>query len=313
MVFAAGAPNALICRNSVMAILARDQAKESRFSVLRTRALKAPASRVLAMVVILILVMTATGTRAPAIAQTAVKFSLDFKIEGPAAPFLIGIDRGYYKAGGLDVTIDPSPNSLETINRLASGTYDIGVADINLLIRYRTEHPDTPMRAVFMVYNRPPFAIVARKSRGISKPQDLEGKRLGAPTADTSFAQWPVFAHAAGIDPRKVTIENVGFPVREPMLAAGQVDAITGFSFVSYVDLKDRNLRPPTPRPSLRSCGRWSEDSRMPRETPRPQSTASSVAPMAKGRTSNSNGCALRSPRISWFQRSRPTATAAST
>jgi NitT/TauT family transport system substrate-binding protein len=225
-----------------MAILARDQAKESRFSVLRTRALKAPASRVLAMVVVLILVLTATGTRAPAIAQTAVKFSLDFKIEGPAAPFLIGIDRGYYKAGGLDVTIDPSPNSLETINRLASGAYDIGVADINLLIRYRTEHPDTPMRAVFMVYNRPPFAIVARKSRGISKPQDLEGKRLGAPIADTSFAQWPVFAHAAGIDPRKVTIENVGFPVREPMLAAGQVDAITGFSFVSYVDLKDHGV-----------------------------------------------------------------------
>jgi NitT/TauT family transport system substrate-binding protein len=223
-----------------MAILARDQAKESRSSVLRTRAPKTPAWRVLAVVVVLVL--TATGTRAPAIAQTAVKFSLDFKIEGPAAPFLIGIDKGYYKAGGLDVTIDPSPGSLETIHRLASGAYDIGIADINLLIRYRTEHPGTPLRAVFMVYNRPPFAIVARKSRGISKPQDLEGKRLGAPIADTSFAQWPVFTQAAGIDARKVTIENVGLPVREPMLAAGQIDAVTAYSFNSYVDLKDRGV-----------------------------------------------------------------------
>jgi NitT/TauT family transport system substrate-binding protein len=39
-----------------------------------------------------------------------------------------------------------------------------------------------------------------------------------------------------------VTIENVGFPVREPMLAAGQVDAITGFSFSSFINLKDRGV-----------------------------------------------------------------------
>ena len=35
-----------------------------------------------------------------------------------------------------------------------------------------------------------------------------------------------------------MTIENVGFPVREPMLASGQVDAITGFSFSSFINLK---------------------------------------------------------------------------
>jgi len=96
---------------------------------------------------------------------------------------------------------------------------------------------------VFMVYNRPPFAIVTRKSRGVTKPKDLEGKRLGAPAADSAFAQWKIFAQANQIDPSKVTIENVGFPVREPMLAAGQVDAITGLSFSSYIELKDRGVQ----------------------------------------------------------------------
>jgi len=42
----------------------------------------------------------------PVSAQTAIKFSLDFKFEGPAAPFLVAIDKGYFKAEGLDVTID---------------------------------------------------------------------------------------------------------------------------------------------------------------------------------------------------------------
>jgi NitT/TauT family transport system substrate-binding protein len=186
--------------------------------------------------------IVAASLNNPATAETAVKFSFDFKVEGQFAPFLIGIDKGYYKAAGLDVTFDPGVNSAETISRLASGSYDMAFADINTLIRFRERHPEPPIKAVFMVYNRPPFAIIARKSRGISNPKDLEGKKLGAPSADPTFALWNVFAKVNDINLSKVAIEDVGFPVREPMLAAGQVDAITGYSFVSYVDLKDRGV-----------------------------------------------------------------------
>lgn len=178
----------------------------------------------------------------PAAAQTAVKFTLDWKFEGPAAPFLVGLDRGYYKAEGLDVTIDTAAGSLEPINRIAAGTYDIGFGDINSLIKFRDQNPTVPIKAVFMVYNKPAFSVVARKSRGVTRPKDLEGKKLGAPAADGAYAQWPIFVKANDIDASKVTIENVGFPVREPMLAAGQVDAITGFSFSSFLNLKDRGV-----------------------------------------------------------------------
>ncbi len=178
----------------------------------------------------------------PAAAQTPVKFSLDFAVEGPSAPFLLPLDKGYYKAEGLDVTIDAAAGSLEPIQRVASGAYDIGFGDINSLIKFRDANPAAPVKAVFMVYNRPPFSIVGRKSRGIVKPKDLEGKKLGAPTADGAYAQWPIFVKANDIDASKVTIENVGIPVREPMLAAGQIDAITGFSFSSFIDLKDRGV-----------------------------------------------------------------------
>ncbi len=178
----------------------------------------------------------------PATAQTAVKFALDWKFEGPAAPFLVAIDKGYYKAEGLDVTIDTGAGSLEPINRVAAGTYNMGFADINSLIKFRDANPGTPIKAVFMVYNKPAFSIVGRKSRGVEKPKDLEGKKLGAPAPDGAFAQWKIFVEANKIDASKVTIENVGFPVREPMLAAGQVDAITGFSFSSFINLKDRGV-----------------------------------------------------------------------
>ena len=181
-------------------------------------------------------------TAGAASAQNAVKFSLDFKFEGPSAPFVVAIDKGYYKAEGLDVTIDSAAGSLEPITRVASGTYDMGFGDINSLIKFRDANPGTPIKAVFIVYNKPPFAIVGRKSRGVSAPKDLEGRKLGAPAPDGAFAQWKIFVQANGIDASKVTVENVGFPVREPMLAAGQVDAITGFSFSSFINLKDRGV-----------------------------------------------------------------------
>jgi NitT/TauT family transport system substrate-binding protein len=177
-----------------------------------------------------------------AAAQTPVKFSLDFKFDGPSAPFLVGVDRGYYQAEGLDVTIDSATGPLEPITRVASGNYDMGFGDINSLIKFRDQNPGAPIKAVFMVYNRPPFSIVTRKSRGVTLPKDLEGKKLGAPAADAAFAQWKIFVQANGIDASKVAIENVGMPIREPMLAAGQLDAITGLSFSSYVNLKDRGV-----------------------------------------------------------------------
>jgi NitT/TauT family transport system substrate-binding protein len=174
--------------------------------------------------------------------ETPVRFALDWRFEGPAAPFFVAIDKGYYKAEGLNVSIDPGSGSVEGINRVASGAYEVGFADINSLIKYRDNPRNLPVKAVMMVYDTPAFSIVSLKKNGIAKPKDLEGKVLGAPAADGAYAQWPIFVQANKIDAAKVKIENIGFPVREPMLAQGKVDAITGFWFSSYMNLRANNV-----------------------------------------------------------------------
>ena len=159
-------------------------------------------------------------------AGAAIRFKLDPKIDGPAAPFFLAIDKGYFKAEGLDVTMDaPNGGPLEAMDHLATGICPLGVADINFLIKCRNSNTGAPIKALFVVFDKPPYAIIARKSRGIVAPEDLAGKRLGAPSADPAFTAWPIFAKVNGIDAAKVVIENVGLPVREPMLAAGEVDA----------------------------------------------------------------------------------------
>ena len=192
----------------------------------------------------LLLACAALFAAGPALAQTPVKFTLDGKIEGPVAPFVVAVDKGCFKAQGLEVTVDPALGTPEAIGRVASGNYDMGFAGIVALMKFRDQNPGAPVRAVFMVYNKPAFAIVGRKSRGVLKPKDLEGRKLGAPPADAAYAQWPIFVNANGIDATKVTIVNIGIPVREPMLASGEVDAITGLSFSSALDLKQRGVPP---------------------------------------------------------------------
>jgi NitT/TauT family transport system substrate-binding protein len=176
-------------------------------------------------------------------AQTSVKFALDWKFEGPSAPYFVAIDKGYYKAEGLDVTIDSGPGSVAGIARVAAGTYPIGFFDINSLVKFRDQNPTKAVQAVLMVYDRPPFAIASVAKTGINKPKDLEGKVLGAPAPDGAYAQWKAFVKENKIDASKVKIENIGFPVREPMLADGKVDAITGFSFSMHFNLMQKGLK----------------------------------------------------------------------
>ncbi len=177
-----------------------------------------------------------------AMAEVTINYANDWKWEGPAAAFLLALDKGYYKEEGLDVSMDTGKGSLDAIPRVASGTYQMGFADINSLVKFIDANPDVTARAVLMVYNAPPFAIIGRKSLGIATPKDLEGKTLGAPAPDGAYAQWKAFVKANDIDASQVTIENIGFPVREPMLAQGKVDAITGYSFSSFINLKANNV-----------------------------------------------------------------------
>jgi len=187
---------------------------------------------------------TSGGARAGAPEGTPVRFVNDWTWEGQAAPLLLALDAGYFAEEGLDVTLDPGSGSVAALPKVAAGEYDLGSADINSLIRWRDENPDVDMKAVFIIYNTPPFAVIGRPSLGVMGPLDLEGHTLGAPAADGAFAQWPAFVRANGIIADRVTIEDVGFPVREPALADGDVDAITGFSFTSVIGLEQRGVPP---------------------------------------------------------------------
>ncbi len=59
-----------------------------------------------------------------------------------------------------------------------------------------------------MLYNKAPYAMVARKSRGIKSITDLEGKTIGLVDGDLAVRLWPAIAHRNQIDLGKVKAEK---------------------------------------------------------------------------------------------------------
>ena len=176
-------------------------------------------------------------------AQTALKFQLDWRFEGPAALFLQPAAKGYFKAAGLDVTIDSGNGSGGTVTRVASGTYDLGFADMAALMEFHANNPDAPNKpvAVMMVYNNTPAAVLALKKSGIAKPADLNGKKLGAPVFDAGRKAFPIFQKSNNVS--NVAWTSMDPPLRETMLVRGDIDAITGFSFTSLLNLEARGVK----------------------------------------------------------------------
>jgi NitT/TauT family transport system substrate-binding protein len=172
----------------------------------------------------------------------AIQFSFDRPIDASTAPFVMASDRGLFSAEGLAVTTDVANGSLEAIARVAAHTSDLALVDINELIRWRDTSGAPPIKAVFVLFNQSPYAIIARKSRGIHALSDVEGKTLGVGDRDFSIRLWPALARQNGIKTSSVKLEKISSAVREPMLSAGQVDAVTGFSYLSAVNLRDRGV-----------------------------------------------------------------------
>ena len=132
--------------------------------------------------------------------QSAIRTRLE--IRGPVRPYFLAIDNGHFKAAGLEVEISPGKGSLDAIPKVATGAFPVGFADINSLIKL-DQNPGAPVTAVMMVYDKPPFAVVGRKSQGISGPGDLEGSVLGT-AAGWCLGPVPILAKANNIDVGKI-------------------------------------------------------------------------------------------------------------
>jgi NitT/TauT family transport system substrate-binding protein len=176
-------------------------------------------------------------------AQTKIRFTLDWIPGATHSAFFVALQKGYYKAEGLDVSIDRGKGSAEVVRQLASDTYDMGFPDINVVMDFNSKNPEQAFPVLMSGYEQSPAAIIVLKSSGITEPRQLNGRKLGSAANDATFKLFPVFARQTGIDVGTVQVQNIEPSLREVLLAQGKVDAIPGQIFNSLLELQAKGVK----------------------------------------------------------------------
>src|SRR6266852_8315023 len=134
------------------------------------------------------LALIATALAAPAAHAADVRFVLDFLLQGQQSAFVLGRERGYYAAQGVNLTaFDPGRGGADSITKVASGTHDVGFGDLSALIEFNAKNPGRELIAVLLVYDQAPLSLISLRKTGIEKPADLVGRKGGAPTVDATY------------------------------------------------------------------------------------------------------------------------------
>ncbi|HEY7434547.1 MAG TPA: ABC transporter substrate-binding protein [Methylomirabilota bacterium] len=172
----------------------------------------------------------ALGPGAPSAQQPPQKvvFALNWFPVGDHAAYWVALEKGYYRQRGLDVDMQNSKGSGDSIAKVDTGRADIGLADSAVVIASAAR--GTKVKVVGMVFDKSPLNIWSRKDAPITKPKDLEGKSVAAPPGDGQRQMFPAFARLHGIDQSKVTWVNVEPAAKVPALAEKRVDAVADYT-----------------------------------------------------------------------------------
>src|SRR5688500_4120067 len=146
----------------------------------------------------------------------------------PSAFVGFGIEKGFFDEQRLEIELQPTQGGAATIPALVNG--DIQVGGSNVVSLLLASSKDLPIRAIAggtsaQASGEKDFgALLAAKGKGISKPEDLEGKTVAVNTLN-NIAEVVVQAalEKQGVDPVSVKGAGVALAELEPGVAEGSV------------------------------------------------------------------------------------------
>ena len=172
--------------------------------------------------------LLAAGSSASAQALEKWTFALNWFPVGDHAAYWVALEKGYFTDRGLEVTLENSKGSGDSIAKVDSGSADAGLADSAVVVASRAR--GTTVKVVGMVFDKTPLNVFSSAEKPIKTPKDMEGKTVGAPPGDSQRQMWPAFAKAAGVDESKVTWVNIEPAAKIAALAEKRVDAVADYT-----------------------------------------------------------------------------------
>ena len=165
---------------------------------------------------------------APAIAQEKATLRLNWLLYGFHTPFHLGVEKGYYKAEGIDLEIGEGQGSARAVQIIAAKGDTFGLSDGASIINGATK--GAPIRAVMGIMNTTPFAIIARADSGVKTIKDLEGKTIAATAGEAGLTILPALIRTAKLDASKINFLRVDGPTKLVSVLEKRAEALLGGS-----------------------------------------------------------------------------------
>lgn len=181
----------------------------------------------------LIAAAAALGFALPAAAQDRITLVLNWLPGADHAPIYWAQQQNRYAAANIALTIETGRGSGFSAQRVGVGQAQVGIVDAPAAFQARSQGAD--LVAGMGLYIQSPYGIYWRRSSGITGPQDLRGRRLGAPPADAARVMWPMIARAMGIGAGDVSWVNIAPEAKVASLQSGAIHATTHFYNVHYI------------------------------------------------------------------------------
>ena len=170
-----------------------------------------------------------------------ITFSLGWVPNGRDAAFFAAKAEGFYQEAGLNVTIIRGFGGAAVVQKVGAKAVEFGFGDVGRTIIGRAKG-EVKVKQLLMYHAKTVYAIHTLKQTGIRTPKDLEGRRLGGPAGDSTWAVLPALAAANGVDLKKIKIEPMSPAATVPSLLAGKVDGIS--MFITSTPVLIRKARP---------------------------------------------------------------------
>jgi NitT/TauT family transport system substrate-binding protein len=172
---------------------------------------------------LLALVVLCLGVAAQAAELTPANVRMDFIIGGKHAPWFVALDKGFYAKRGLNVTIQSSTGSADTVRTIGAGGADFGFADIGTTIVARSR--GTPILTVAQ-FGYVPATVMWREDTNIKQLKDLEGKTYAISPGQAQWYLMPAYCRINKVDYKAIRIQETAAPLQPAALATKKADFI---------------------------------------------------------------------------------------
>ncbi len=167
----------------------------------------------------------------PARAATEkILFQLDWIAFGRHAPYYAALESGFYAEKGLDVTIAQGRSTIQGIRTLVAGQSQFIFQDIAVMLSVRATE-GAKIKSLACMYQKTPHTLFYIKGAAMTKPKDIEGKKIAFTPGDSPRRMFPAFAKAVGIDESKVSWLSVDPNSKNAVLLNHQAEGMVTYLF----------------------------------------------------------------------------------